>query len=220
MPLLGHRPRVVRHELHLVLLGRGLHPREVRDERRLVGGAVVGQRPHVLEEPFETAGHRPGQTRRLLHPVRVRGPGRHVGEVAGGEQLGGLGALGVFEEQPDLALQDVEGLVGPAVHVGRDQLAGRARGRDHAELPVRLVAGQQHGEHVGEQHRVLALAAAQDVGRGPARKQPLPLRALLGVDQVLETHRRPSGVITSSCGGRRDGHGYRAGTGGSRDRPV
>src|SRR4051794_18415388 len=57
------RPGVVRHELHVVLLGGGLHARELRDERRLVLGAGIGRRPHVLEEALEAAGegaHHPG----------------------------------------------------------------------------------------------------------------------------------------------------------------
>src|SRR3954451_9835456 len=58
------RPVVVRREeLHVVLLSRGLHAREVGDERRLVLGRVVGLGAHVLEEPLEAAGqraHHPG----------------------------------------------------------------------------------------------------------------------------------------------------------------
>jgi hypothetical protein len=37
-----------------VRLGGGLHPREVRDERRLTGGGVVGGLTDLLEETLET----------------------------------------------------------------------------------------------------------------------------------------------------------------------
>src|SRR4051794_34395039 len=76
-------PAVLRHELHVVLLGGRLHAREVRDERRLIRGGVVGLGAHVLEEPLEAAGegaHHPGVLDDL---VGVREAGRHVAEVAG-----------------------------------------------------------------------------------------------------------------------------------------
>src|SRR4051794_17036614 len=130
LSLLGLGPVVVpREELHVVLLRGGLHPREVGDERRLLGGALVGRRAHVLEEPLEAAGERAHHAGRLLDLVRVREAGRHVAEVAGVQELGHLGAVGVLEEQPHLALEHVEGLVCGVVRVRRDDVAGGDRWR-------------------------------------------------------------------------------------------
>ena len=169
----------------------------------LVG--VVGRGAHVLEEPLEAAGQRAHHAGGFLDLVGVREAGRHVAEVAGVQQLGVLGALGVLVEEPHLALEHVERLVGLVVRVRRDDVAGGGVGGDDAELVLGLVTGEQHGEQVGEEHRVLALALAQHVGLRLAGQHALPLRALGGVDQVLEAHgfsRVGSAVTRSSIGDR------------------
>ena len=79
----GVRPVEARHELHVVLLRGGLHPREVRDERRLV---LVGWSVAVpicwknRSKPPVSVPEHPGG---LLDPVGVRRAGRHEAEVAG-----------------------------------------------------------------------------------------------------------------------------------------
>jgi hypothetical protein len=62
--------------VHVVLLGGGLHPREVREERRLVFGRLVGRCAHVLEEALEPAGegaHQPGVLDDLVGVREARG---------------------------------------------------------------------------------------------------------------------------------------------------
>ena len=39
----------------MTLRGR-LHPRKIRNERRLLGGGVVGRLPHLLEKALKAAG--------------------------------------------------------------------------------------------------------------------------------------------------------------------
>ncbi len=195
----GHR--VVGHEFHPVLGGGRLHPGEVGDERRLLGRVVVGRRAHVLEEALEPAGHHTQDPSGLFDPIGVWGAGRHIAEIARSQQPGSLGALGIGEEQPHLAVENVERLMGLVVRMGGDDVAGRAVAGDHAELAGRLVARQQHGEKVGEQHRVFALATAEYVRLGSPGQRALPLRSLIRVHQVFETHRVSRQSSSLTCKG-------------------
>nr|WP_285785104.1 hypothetical protein [Microbispora sp. NBRC 16548] len=150
---------------------------------------VVGGRAHLLEEPLEAAGRHAEHAGLLLDLVGVRQPGRDEAEVAGGQQPRRLRPFAVLDVDAHLALHHVEGLVGVLMGVCRDEPALRRVHREDPELAVGLVAAEQHGEQVGEQHRVLALAAPEEERLGGARQDSLPPRAALGVGQIFEAHR-------------------------------
>ena len=188
-------------------LGRGLHAREVRDERRLVRRGVVRGLPHLLEEPLEAAGGHPEHLGGLLHLVGVHQAGRDEPEVTRLQPPRPLGPVLAGHEHPHAPVHHVEHLVRAVVAVGRDELTARSLHGEHAELAPGLVAPQQHGEQVGEQHGVLTLAPLQEEGVRASGQRALPLGSVAGVGQVGKTHGGLRGDVAGTATLRSTGPG-------------
>jgi hypothetical protein len=96
-------------------------------------------------------------------------------------------AVGQLHEDPDLAVDDEERLMGVGVRVGGDDVADRTRRGEDAELTIGLIAAQQDREGVSEELRVLALALGEEVGLRLAGQQARSGRSGR-VGQILEAH--------------------------------
>lgn len=141
-------------ESHVVLLGNACESAGLRDDWLGGEAELLNGRAEAVEEPLERAagagGYADDPAVVALHAVGVGAVLGHEAEVAGGEQLLLLLALGVLDEEPDGAGSDVEDLVGVSVQVSRDEVALGAFDGEEVEGVLGLLAAGVDGDQIAE----------------------------------------------------------------------